>query len=85
MLAQWRGETIDLTLTEFRLLARLVRTPGQAVSYESLMNTTVQQYVTNNTINTHMRNMRRKIRLVDGGFDAIRNEYGFGYRWLVDH
>ena len=82
MLARWRGEHLDLTLTEFRLLARLVRTPGQAVSYQSLMNATVQQCVTNNTINTHMRNLRRKIRALAPAFNAIRNEYGYGYRWL---
>lgn len=82
MQAQWGGRDLDLTLTEFRLLARLVRSPGQAVSYESLMNATVQQFVTNNTINTHLRNMRRKIRGLDPDFNAIRNEYGFGYRWL---
>lgn len=81
MQAVWRGRALELTLTEFRLLARLVRSPGQAVSYESLMNATIQQCVTNNTINTHMRNMRRKFRQLDGDFNGIRNEYGFGYRW----
>lgn len=83
MWAEWRGQRLDLTLTEFRLLARLVRTAGQAVSYQSLMNATVQQCVTNNTINTHLRNLRRKFRTMDANFDAIRNEYGFGYRWAA--
>lgn len=82
MVAEWQGSPLDLTLTEFRLLARLTRSPGQAVSYDSLMNATTQQCVTTNTINTHLRNLRRKLKVVDKGFDAIKNEYGFGYRWI---
>ena len=81
MLVQWRRQRVDLTVTEFRLLAHLLRQPGHAVSYESLMGATRQQYVTSNTINTHMRNIRRKFLLLDADFDLINNEYGFGYRW----
>lgn len=83
MLAKWQGERLELTVTEFRLLAHLVRQPGHAVSYESLMGATRQQYVTSNTINTHMRNIRRKFRGLDGEFGSIENEYGFGYRWTT--
>jgi len=82
MVAEWRGQSLDLTLTEFRVLARLARTPGLAVSYDSLMKATTQQCVTNNTINTHLRNLRRKLKALDSSFDAIKNEYGFGYRWM---
>jgi DNA-binding response OmpR family regulator len=46
------------------------------------MNATTQQCVTNNTINTHLRNLRRKVKVIDSDFDAIKNEYGFGYRWV---
>ena len=82
MLISWQEQALELTVTEFRLLARLVRTPGHALAYEALMQATIQQYVTNNTINTHMRNIRRKFTIIDQGFDCIRNEYGFGYRWV---
>ncbi len=82
MLVSWREEVLDLTVTEFRILSRLVRTPGHALAYETLMQATIQQYVTNNTINTHMRNIRRKFASIDIEFDCIRNEYGFGYRWV---
>ncbi|MGS2724489.1 response regulator [Porticoccus sp. GXU_MW_L64] len=81
MQAAWRGERVDLTLTEFRLLAHLLRVPGEAVTYDSLMKSTIQSYVTSNTINTHMRNIRKKFRQLDDQFDCIKNEYGFGYRW----
>ena len=81
LLASWKGERIDLSGTEFRMLAKLVRVPGHAVSYETLMNATMQSLVTNNTINTHMRNIRKKFEKVDPGFGCIKSEYGFGYRW----
>ena len=81
LLASWRGERIDLSGTEFRMLAKLVRAPGHAVSYETLMNATMQSLVTNNTINTHMRNIRKKFEKADPDFSCIKSEYGYGYRW----
>ncbi len=81
LLVSWRGTRIDLSATEFRMLAKLVRAPGHAVSYQTLMNATMQSLVTNNTINTHMRNIRKKFEKVDPGFACIKSEYGFGYRW----
>ena len=81
LLASWKGQRIDLSGTEFRMLAKLVRMPGHAVSYETLMNATMQSLVTNNTINTHMRNIRKKFEKVDPEFGCIKSEYGYGYRW----
>ncbi len=81
LLVSWGGTRIDLSATEFRMLAKLVRAPGHAVSYQTLMNVTMQSLVTNNTINTHMRNIRKKFERVDPAFACIKSEYGFGYRW----
>ncbi|MFL6870491.1 MAG: response regulator transcription factor [Candidatus Azotimanducaceae bacterium] len=81
LLVSWKGQRIDLSGTEVRMLAKLVRVPGNAVSYETLMNATMQSLVTNNTINTHMRNIRKKFEKLDSNFACIKSEYGFGYRW----
>lgn len=81
LLVSWKGQTIPLSGTEFRMLAKLVRVPGHAVSYETLMNATMQSLVTNNTINTHMRNIRKKFEKIDRSFACIKSEYGYGYRW----
>ncbi|MCY3840841.1 MAG: response regulator transcription factor [Gammaproteobacteria bacterium] len=83
LLVSWKTQRIDLSATEFRMLAKLVRAPGHAVSYETLMNVTMQSLVTNNTINTHMRNIRKKFEKIDSDFACIRSEYGFGYRWVA--
>ena len=83
LLVSWQDHPINLSGTEFRMLAKLVRVPGHAVSYDTLMNATMQSLVTNNTINTHMRNIRKKFESIDEGFDSIKSEYGFGYRWSM--
>ena len=83
LLVSWKNQPINLSGTEFRMLAKLVRVPGHAVSYETLMNATMQSLVTNNTINTHMRNIRKKFEKVDADFACIKSEYGYGYRWSV--
>jgi len=81
LLVSWKEQPINLSGTEFRMLAKLVRVPGHAVSYDTLMNATMQSLVTNNTINTHMRNIRKKFEGIDPEFDGIKSEYGYGYRW----
>lgn len=83
LLVSWKGQRIDLSGTEFRMLAKLVREPGHAVSYDELMNTTMHSLVTTNTINTHMRNIRKKFEEADSAFSGIKSEYGFGYRWAA--
>ena len=82
LLVSWKGTRIDLSGTEVRMLSKLLKEPGHAVSYEILMNATMQSLVTNNTINTHMRNIRKKFEVVDPEFKSIKSEYGFGYRWI---
>lgn len=84
MQIHWREQLLELTITEFRLIAALARRPGYPVAYEALMQATIQQYVTRNTINTHMRNIRRKFCSLDSAFACIGNEYGHGYRWVQE-
>lgn len=81
--ATWRGTRVPLSGTELRMLHMLIEQPDSAVSYSRLMEATMQPLVTNNTINTHMRNIRRKFVSIDADFSCISNEYGYGYRWIV--
>jgi DNA-binding response OmpR family regulator len=46
-----------------------------------LAQATHQHYVSNNTISTHIRNIKRKLKNIEPQFDAIKSEYGMGYRW----
>ena len=71
----WDNRLLNLTLTEFWLLFSLVK------SHEQLMES-ANVVVTNNAIAAHIRRIREKFRDIDPTFDAIRAEYGMGYRWL---
>ncbi len=77
----WRGQPVELTMTEFWLIEALAHAPGEAVSYEALMPVTRQTIVEKNTINGHIRRIRNKFKKVDPAFNAIRNVFGVGYRW----
>lgn len=80
--ARWKGERLDLTLTEFRVLVALAHRAGRVATYESLMESSLEAIVTRNTVNTHIMRLRKKLQAIDSGFASIRNEYGLGYRWV---
>ena len=40
-----------------------------------------QVYVDDRTIDSHIKRLRKKMRRVDGSFDAIETLYGIGYRY----
>ena len=77
----WRDTQLNLTLTEFWLLVSLVQHPGHVKSHSQLMEA-ASVVVTNNAIAAHIRRIREKFREIDPQFDAIKAEYGMGYRWL---
>lgn len=78
---KWRDVELNLTLTEFWILLALIRHPGHVKSHDQLMSS-ANVIVTHNGIAAHIRRIREKFRDIDPGFDAIRAEYGMGYRWL---
>jgi two-component system OmpR family response regulator len=78
----WQGRPISLTLTEFWILLCLVRRPGHVKNHDQLMEA-ASVIVTKNAIAAHIRRIRDKFREIDPAFDAIRSEYGMGYRWQL--
>ena len=84
MSVSWKGQVLNLTLTEFWLIEALARHPGHVKTYEALMQTTRQSYVEKNTINGYVRRVRKKFKEVDAQFDMIQTVFGVGYRWQSD-
>lgn len=76
----WRGDIVDLTVTELWILHALVAHPGHVKSREQLMEA-ANTYVDLATITSHIKRMRRKFSNLDPEFDAIEAVYGAGYRW----
>ncbi|MGV3345091.1 two-component system response regulator BaeR [Enterobacteriaceae bacterium LUAb1] len=81
--ASWNQRTLDLTPAEFRLLRTLSREPGKVFSREMLLNHLYDDYrvVTDRTIDSHIKNLRRKLEALDAEQPFIRAVYGMGYRW----
>ena len=84
--ASWRGKLLDLTPAEFRLLKTLSSEPGKVFSREQLLNHLYDDYrvVTDRTIDSHIKNLRRKLEALDNEESFIRAVYGVGYRWEAD-
>ena len=89
--ASWRGDAVDLTLTEFRIVALLAMRPGEDVGYREIYDLVhgkdfVAGYGAEGfraNVRTFIKRIRKKFRDVDGEFDHILNYAGFGYRWLA--
>ncbi len=79
----WRGEPVTLTVTEFLILQSLAQRPGVVKSRDSLMDAAYdeQVYVDDRTIDSHIKRLRKKFKVVDDEFDMIETLYGVGYRF----
>lgn len=76
-----RGQAIELTATEFKLLALLARRRGRVQSREQLLRD-VWEYngiVDTRTVDTHMRRLREKLGPAAKYLDTVR---GVGYRFV---
>jgi two-component system response regulator ChvI len=81
----WDGRQVLLTVTEILLLQGLVRRPGIVKTREQLM---LDAYpdrvsVSDRTIDSHVKRIRRKFQAVDPAFDHIEGVYGAGYRYRL--
>ncbi len=77
----WRGQPLELSLTEFWLIHCLARHPGHVKSREQLMKD-AHIVVDDTTITSHIKRVRKKFTEIDSAFTAIDSVYGMGYRWL---
>jgi len=80
--AQLDGRTLDLTPVEFRLLNTLRSEPGRIFSRNRLLANLYPDHrvVTDRTVDSHVKNLRRKLAAAAAGEDLIRSIYGVGYR-----
>lgn len=75
-------QLLSLTPKEYRILECLLRNPTQIFSRANLLNKLweLDRLSGEETIKTHILNLRRKIKAAGCPEDAIENVYGFGYR-----
>ena len=79
------GQRLELTPTEFRLLRLLVSRPGRIYSRAQILDLAYEedQDVSDRIIDSHVKNLRKKIAAALPGVDLIHSVYGVGYRFEV--
>jgi len=84
--ARWGDLTVPLTVTEFMILHALARRPGHVKTREQLMNEGYPHdtFVSDRTIDSHIKRIRKKFLLVDESFDGVETVYGLGYRYTEE-
>jgi len=81
--AAWKGQPLALTVTEFRILHALARHPGRVKTRQQLVAEGYPEdtYVSDRTVDTHVKRLRKKLTAIDPECEALETMYGLGYRW----
>lgn len=80
---EWRGHRLSLTPVEFRMLRQLLSQPGRVFSRGQLLENVHGDWrdVSDRAIDTHIKNLRRKMQAIQSDDDCIASVYGVGYRF----
>ena len=81
-----QGEDLDLTSTEFNLLASLLEKAGQVLSKEELTETALGRHLAlyDRSVDMHMSNLRRKIGPFSSNEPRIKTIRGVGYQYVIN-
>jgi two-component system response regulator BaeR len=77
------GQNLDLTAVEFKLLHFMAANPGRLFSRNQLMEKIYpdQRIVSDRTIDSHVKKLRKKIATAAPDQDLIHSVYGVGYKF----
>lgn len=83
--ATLHGHELELTVVEFKLLSFLAANPGRIYNRTKLMDHIYpdQRIVSDRTIDSHIKNLRKKISGVSPETELIHSVYGAGYKYDV--
>jgi two-component system response regulator BaeR len=78
-----KGMELDLTMVEFQLLKILASDPGRIYSRNQLIDRIYHDHrvVSDRTIDSHIKKLRKKITDVLPEYDVIHSVYGVGYKF----
>jgi len=76
------GQALDLTPVEFRLLNTLASRPGRIFPRAELLDSLYADHrvVSDRTVDSHVKNLRRKLQRVRPHEDLVHSVYGVGYK-----
>ncbi len=74
-------DRLDLTPVEFRLLKMFLQSPGRVFNRDQILNNIFEdgRIVLDRTVDTHVKNLRHKLKTASPHHDYIRSVYGIGY------
>ena len=80
----WKAMPVSLTVTEFMILQALASRAGIVKTRDQLIDAAYPERVsvTDRTIDSHIKRIRRKLQAVDPAFDELEAVYGAGYRFV---
>ncbi len=83
--ARLSAKVLPLTPVEFRLLATLYAHPGRVYSRAQLQAQCYLDHriVSDRTVDSHIKNLRRKFEELSPGSDPVRSIYGVGYKYEI--
>ncbi len=83
---RWNGQPLPLTPVEFRLLRLLMSRPGHVFSRARLLDHLHNDLrdVSDRAIDSHIKNLRRKLDAVGAVGHNVASVYGVGYQFEVD-
>ncbi|MFV8828974.1 response regulator transcription factor [Alkalihalobacterium sp. APHAB7] len=78
-----RGEAIELTISEFKILSLFMSNPEIVFTRENLINKIkgMDKFVTDRSIDVHINNLRKKVEIDPKNPQHIRTVWGVGYKW----
>jgi len=81
----WRGQWLPLTRIEFMMFRLLLSRPGRVYSRDQLLASVhdSQRDISDRAIDTHVKNLRKKVQAVEPERDCIASVYGVGYRFDI--
>jgi two-component system, OmpR family, response regulator BaeR len=80
--ATLHGRDLELTAVEFKLLKLLIEHPGRIFSRQQIMENIYheERFVSDRTVDSHIKKLRRKIEMVDPKTTLIQSVYSVGYK-----
>lgn len=82
-LCAWKGQPLNLTVTEYLLVKSLAERPGHVKNRDQLIDMAygANIYVDDRTIDSHIKRVRKKFKELDPDFAQIETLYGVGYKY----
>ena len=79
------GDRLDLTPVEFRLLKMFIQSPGRVFNRDQILDNIFEdgRIVLDRTVDTHVKNLRHKLKTATPEHDYVRSVYGIGYSFEI--